>query len=229
MNIDLNRAIKLKQKLYSLYDLALDGKDISNNFYMQERSYFIEHYLQHIPPFLKECRTLDDFMHKLTQVASGSGSWKARRDFVETEFKKFLDFLEFGEISKYSKAEIKNREINIVLQKDVFDHVQNLLNDGHYFNAIEEAYKIVRKKLKDITGKEKAHEAFKEGNYSLIFGHDPKNETEKDFFDGVKFLHMAIQKLRNEKAHTLAQEIDKNLAIHYLVLASLAYDLIDRK
>jgi hypothetical protein len=39
---------------------------------------------------------------------------------------------------------------------------------------------------------------------------------------------MAIQKLRNEKAHTPANKIDKNLAIHYIVLASLAYDLISR-
>ena len=39
---------------------------------------------------------------------------------------------------------------------------------------------------------------------------------------------MAIQNLRNEKAHTPAKEIDKNLAIHYIALASLAYDLIAR-
>ena len=229
MNIDLDRAIQLKQRLYSLHDLVLDGKNISNNYYIQERSYFIEHYLQHIPSFLKECRTLDDFIHKLTQVASGSGSWQARREFIENEFRDFLNFLEFGKLSKYSTANIESGTINIILQKDVFSHVQDLLNSKHYFNSVEEAYKIVREKLRDITGKEKAHEAFKESNYSLIFGHEPRNETEKDFFDGVKFLHMAIQKLRNEKAHTPAKEIDKNLAIHYLVLASLAYDLIDRK
>ena len=52
---------------------------------------------------------------------------------------------------------------------------------------------------------------------------------EKDFFEGVKFLHMAIQFLRNEKAHTPALDLDKNLAIHYIALASLAYDLISRK
>jgi len=40
---------------------------------------------------------------------------------------------------------------------------------------------------------------------------------------------MAIQKLRNEKAHTPAMIVDKNLAIHYIVLASLAYDLIDKE
>lgn len=127
------------------------------------------------------------------------------------------------------KADIINNQINIILNQNVFSHVQGLLNDGYYFNAVEESYKIVRHKLKEITGKEKAHEAFKEANYPLIFRHKAKNEIEKDFYEGVKFLHMAIQKLRNEKAHTPATRIDKNLAIHYIVLASLAYDLIDRK
>lgn len=128
-----------------------------------------------------------------------------------------------------SKATFKNGNINIELQKDIFDHVQKLLNDGHYFNAVEESYKIVRKKLKDITGKERATDAFANSNYEKIFGHQPIDDIEKDFFEGVKFLHMSIQFLRNEKAHTPAGEIDKNLAIHYISLASLAYDLITRE
>lgn len=128
-----------------------------------------------------------------------------------------------------SQATFKGGNINIVLQKDIFDHVQKLLNNGHYFNAVEEAYKIVRKKLKDITGKEKATDAFSASNYEKIFGHQSTNDAESDFFEGVKFLHMAIQFLRNEKAHTLANDMDKNLAIHYISLASLAYDLISRK
>ena len=132
-------------------------------------------------------------------------------------------------VESKSRAVFKNGNINITLQKDVFDHVQKLLNSGHYFNAVEEAYKIVRQKLKDITNKEKAHEAFTEINLEKIFGHKPRNEAEKDFFEGVKFLHMSIQFLRNEKAHTPAKDIDKNLAIHYISLASLAYDLITRK
>ncbi len=126
------------------------------------------------------------------------------------------------------RATFKNGNINIILQKDIFNHVQKLLNDGYYFNAVEEAYKIVRQKLKKITGKEKASEAFAETNLKKIFGHEPQNEPERDFFNGVKFLHMSIQFLRNEKAHIPAQDMDKNLAIHYIVLASLAYDLISR-
>lgn len=133
------------------------------------------------------------------------------------------------EIENKSQATFKNGNINIVLQEDIFDHVQKLLNDGHYFSAVEEAYKVVRKKLKDITGKEKATDAFSAANYERIFGHQPVGDVENDFFEGVKFLHMAIQFLRNEKAHTPACDLDKNLAIHYIALASLAYDLINRK
>lgn len=128
-----------------------------------------------------------------------------------------------------SQASFKNGNINIALQKEIFDHVQKLLNSGHYFNAVEEAYKIVRQKLKDISGKEKATDAFSAINYVKIFGRLPADDVEKDFFEGVKFLHMAIQFLRNEKAHTPARDLDKNLAIHYIALASLAYDLINRR
>lgn len=134
-----------------------------------------------------------------------------------------------GKKESKSQATFKDGNINIVLQKDIFDHVQKLLNDGHYFNAVEEAYKVVRKKLKDITGKEKATDAFSVANYEKIFGHQPADDAERDFFEGVKFLHMAIQYLRNEKAHTPARDLNKNLAIHYIALASLAYDLISRK
>ncbi|MDR2411138.1 MAG: hypothetical protein LBD88_00570 [Candidatus Peribacteria bacterium] len=41
-------------------------------------------------------------------------------------------------------------------------------------------------------------------------------------------MNMSVQFFRNEKAHSLASNLDKNLAIHYLSLASLAYDLITR-
>ena len=128
-----------------------------------------------------------------------------------------------------AQATYKNGNITITLQKEIFDHVQKLLNNGHYFTAVEEAYKVVRKKLEDITGKEKATDAFCDSNIEKIFGHQPKDGAERDFFKGVKFLHMAIQFLRNEKAHTPAKDIDKNLAIHYIALASLAHDLINRK
>ena len=143
---------------------------------------------------------------------------------------KLLSEMTHSENKKKTKIEanIIDGKISIILNKKVFSHVQGLLSDGYYFNAVEESYKIVRQKLKKITGEEQTHKAFAENNYVKIFGHEAQDEVEKDFFEGIKFLHMAIQKLRNEKAHTPAQKMDKNLAIHYIVLASLAYDLINR-
>ena len=121
-----------------------------------------------------------------------------------------------------------NNSINITLQKDIFAHVQNLLNNGSYYNAVEESYKLVRQKLKAISGEEKATDAFNEKNYDKIFGYKPSDHADKDFFEAVKFLHMAIQFLRNQKAHTPAKNMNRNLAIHYISLSSLAYELITR-
>ncbi|MFC1644945.1 TIGR02391 family protein [Patescibacteria group bacterium] len=225
-NDDYKSALAFQEDLVGLIASPNAFNDV---YYQEKRTFFIQRYPDNVPIFLKNCRTLESFINQLMNIAYGAGSWKKRREFIYNEFKEFLNFLEFGEISRYDEANIKNGSIYIVLQKEVFSHVKELLISGHYFNAIEESYKIVRKKLKDITGKERAHEAFSENNYLSIFGRVAEDEPEKDFFEGVKFLHMAIQKLRNEKAHTPANEIDKNLAIHYIVLASLAYDLIDRR
>lgn len=128
-----------------------------------------------------------------------------------------------------TSASVSGDSIQIEIHPDIYRHIKQYLDNKDYFHSVEESYKVVREKLREITGKEKAHEAFSEANYVKIFGHTPSTEPEKDFFEGVKFLNMSIQKLRNEKAHTLAQPIDANVAIHYISLASLAYDLITQK
>ena len=118
--------------------------------------------------------------------------------------------------------------LNIKIKPEIYKHIKQYLDVENYFHAVEESYKVVREKLKEITGEEKANNAFNEKNFKKIFGYEPKNEIEKDFFDGVKFLHMAIQMFRNEKTHSLAGDLNKNRAYHYIVLASLAYELIDK-
>jgi hypothetical protein len=56
----------------------------------------------------------------------------------------------------------------------------------------------------------------------------PANDAEADLFRGIGYLHLGVQHLRNEKAHTPATPLEPNLAVHYISLASLAYDLITR-
>ena len=119
-----------------------------------------------------------------------------------------------------------NQKIKIQLCPAIYQHVKRYLETEDYFHAVEEAYKLVREKLTNLTGTEKANEAFAEGNYELIFGHKPKDAQEKDFFSGIKFLHMALQYFRNEKVHTPAEDLDENRAMQYLTLANLAYILI---
>jgi uncharacterized protein (TIGR02391 family) len=131
-------------------------------------------------------------------------------------------------VSYTTEATVKDNKIQIEIHEDIYSHIKRYLATEDYFHAVEEAYKVVRQALRERTGSEKATDAFKPENQPALFGHAPIGPAEKDFFDGVKYLNMAIQFLRNEKSHTLATSIERNLALHYISLASLSYDLITR-
>ena len=117
--------------------------------------------------------------------------------------------------------------INVKIHPDIYKHIKKYLNTDDFFHAIEEAYKVVREKLKELTGNERATDAFNDNNKKKIFKREPKDNVEEDFFKGIKFSNIAIQNFRNVNFHTLAKDLDKNLAYHYIILASLAYELIN--
>lgn len=131
-------------------------------------------------------------------------------------------------------AIVDNDFISLQINNVVYSHIKRYLDTQDYFHAVDEAYKLVREKLREITGKEKATEVFNmnaenKGHYEQLFGKsDGTTQAEKDFFRGVGYLNLTIQFLRNEKAHTPAAPIEPNLAIHYISLSSLSYDLITR-
>jgi uncharacterized protein (TIGR02391 family) len=133
-----------------------------------------------------------------------------------------------------TEATVTNNRISIEIHEDIYNHIAQYLAIGDYFHAVDESYKIVREKLRDLTGKEKASDVFNnsaqnEAHYKALFGKTKAEDAaQADFFRGVGYLHLGVQHLRNEKAHTLATPLEPNLAIHYISLASLAYDLITR-
>lgn len=129
---------------------------------------------------------------------------------------------------KNSEEKIKQKDniISLSISDEMYLHIKEYLENKDYFHAVEEAYKFVREKLREITWEEKATDAFKDENLEKIFWYEPVKETEKDFMKGVKFIHMWIQFLRNQKSHSLAEKMNENLALHYISLASLAYQLI---
>lgn len=235
------------QELNDLFSF-MNEKSKHNNHYNADPSRYLLNLIDELRDFLKVTNNTEykvileeTYIDKIKEVKTFlKTSWGSLipdnyKEFEIIKFKPIFNFEKFKpklvfikEKQVRTEANFDDNTISIVLNKEVFSHIKELLKWWHYFNAVEESYKIVRAKLKSITWKEKAHEWFKVENYEIIFWHKPIDDAEEDFFEWVKFLHMAIQNLRNEKAHTPAKDIDKNLAIHYIVLASLAYDLIDR-
>lgn len=136
--------------------------------------------------------------------------------------------------SQFTSVHSVGQSMTITIREEIYNHIKAYLDHQDYFHAVEESYKVVREKLRDVTGKEKATDIFnmnaENSKYHLvIFGKEAKPETpESDFYRGVGYLNLTIQFLRNEKSHSLATTLDENLALHYISLASLAYDLISR-
>ena len=133
-----------------------------------------------------------------------------------------------------TEATVSKNMISIEIHEDIYSHIERNLETGDFFHAVEESYKLVREKLRELAGNEKASEVFNQGaqskaHYQALFGKaEPDNQAEGDFFRGVGYLHLGVQFLRNEKAHTPAAPVEPNLALHYISLASLAYDLSTR-
>lgn len=133
-----------------------------------------------------------------------------------------------------TEATVTDNRISLEIHEDIYRHIKPYLENGDYFHAVDESYKLVREKLRELTGSEKATDVFNqsaqnEKHYEVLFGKATATDAaEADFFRGVAYLHLGVQFLRNEKAHTLAVPLEPNLAVHYVSLASLSYDLITR-
>jgi uncharacterized protein (TIGR02391 family) len=92
--------------------------------------------------------------------------------------------------------------------------------------AVEKSFKVVRDKLRHLTGYETGSDAFGKGKLHVRGAAAP--HVDKDFNEAVKFLLMAIDRFRNEKSHTSDAKIRDPVRAHqYLVLSSLAMYLLE--
>jgi uncharacterized protein (TIGR02391 family) len=115
----------------------------------------------------------------------------------------------------------------IGLHPVVFEKCLSLYNSGHYAEAVEKSFKVVRDRSRELSGFETGGDAFGKGKLH-VRGASASN-VEHDFNEAVKFLLMAIDNFRNEKAHTSDAKItESSRAIHYLALSSLALHLLDQ-
>lgn len=101
-----------------------------------------------------------------------------------------------------------------------------LLDDDHYSEAVEKSFKIVKDRLRELTGYEKGADAF--GKIKLHIKGASAEHVDGDFNEGVKFLCMAIDKFRNEKVHFAdAKIINSDRAMAYLNISNLVMFFLD--
>jgi uncharacterized protein (TIGR02391 family) len=103
---------------------------------------------------------------------------------------------------------------------------QALYESGEFAEAVEKSFKIVRDRLRNLTGYETGGDAFGKGRLHVKGA--AARHVDGDFNTAVKFLTMAIDNFRNEKSHTSDARIDDpNRAYEYLTLSSLALNLLE--
>jgi uncharacterized protein (TIGR02391 family) len=113
------------------------------------------------------------------------------------------------------------------LHPEIYTKCRKLFEGGDYAEAVEKSFKLVRDRLRVLTGYETGSEAFGKG--SLYIDGAAAAHVDEDFQQGVKFLTMAIDRFRNEKVHTADGNIsDPIRAYEYLRLSSLTMHLLEK-
>jgi uncharacterized protein (TIGR02391 family) len=113
------------------------------------------------------------------------------------------------------------------LHPEIYAKCRKLFEGGDYAEAVEKSFKLVRDRLRVLTGYETGSEAFGKG--SLYVNGAAATHVDEDFQHGVKFLTMAIDRFRNEKVHTADGNIsDPIRAYEYLRLSSLTMHLLEK-
>lgn len=115
---------------------------------------------------------------------------------------------------------------HIQLHPKVESGCSSLYESGHYGEAVEKSFKIVRGRLRELTSYETGSEAFGKGSLYIKGANAPY--VDRDFQAAIKFLTMSIDNFRNEKAHTTDSGVGTpGRAYEYLVLSSLAMHHLD--
>ena len=113
------------------------------------------------------------------------------------------------------------------LHPEILSRCRSLYENGDYAEAVEKGFKVVRDRLRFLSGFETGSDAFGKGGLYIEGSAAP--HVDEDFQKGSQFLTMAIDRFRNEKSHTADGNIsDPIRAYEYLRLSSLAMHLLDQ-
>ena len=158
-------------------------------------------------------------------LKNGLGASKAQLEGIKSGFLEDLEDMGFSSgVAPETKQSLSSTLEG--LHQEIQEKCLQTFEAGAFAEAVEKSFKIVRDKLRNLTGHETGSEAFGKGNLH-IKGAAAAN-VEDDFNQAVKFLTMSIDMFRNEKSHTSDGQIDDPVrAHHYLTLSSLALNLLE--
>lgn len=158
-------------------------------------------------------------------AAEGKNVCEATKTFLGV-VDRLVRQLEMKSTSK-SSSPSKDNDVLTSLHPDIYSKCHDLYEKGAYAEAVEKVFKVVRDRLRKLTGHETGSEAFGKGK--LYIKGAAATNVDEDFNEAVKFLTMAIDRFRNEKSHTSDAKIDDPIrAYEYLRLSSLAMNLLDQ-
>ncbi len=123
------------------------------------------------------------------------------------------------------------------LHNEIKSVSQKLMEDKHYPQAVEEAFKRVIKEVKEIVKDKTGRELDGDSLMNFAFGcerqkpvikfNSLQTREEKDEQKGIMCLFKGIVGIRNRKAHENVNLDDPQRAFEYLALASLLMRLLD--
>ena len=166
-------------------------------------------------------------IHEIQEgLTGGLATAKAQLEAIKSGFQEELEDqgLTTGEVLP---AEQPRTAELYGLHPEILEKCSALLEAEAYPEAVELGFKIVRDRLRKMTGHETGSEAFGKGGLYILGAAAPN--VEADFNQGCKFLMMAIDMFRNEKSHTSEGNVDDPMHAHqYLMVGSLALRFLDR-
>jgi uncharacterized protein (TIGR02391 family) len=165
-----------------------------------------------------------DFMTAVTERSA------SQRTFEDTKAKLNFGLLMLGQLVERLPLTLPQSQEIVgmkTLHPEIFSRCHRLFETGDYAEAVEKGFKVVRDRLRSLTTYETGSEAFGRGKLYVEGAAAP--HVDDDFQEGVKFLTMAIDRFRNEKAHTADGNISEPIrAYEYLCLSSLAMHLLEK-
>ncbi len=127
-------------------------------------------------------------------------------------------------VDRVANQDIDARITN--LHEAIVAKCADLYNAGHYSESVLKGFMTVRDRLRDLTGYERATDAFGKGHLQVSSAN--ADYLDSDYQEGSKYLMMSIDRFRNVRSHTAEPiDTDSESALMYLTMSSLAMSLLD--